>query len=408
MGTTTMGGSSDRLALRPIHPFPARMAPDLVLERLGEIGENSRVLDPMAGSGVVLRQAIELGHEAVGFDLDPLAVLMARVWTTPISEKNLDNWAACVVGEARATNASAVELDWMDAEEETRSFVDYWFGPSQRADLRQIAFVLSRLGQGDCTEDSASLDLIRLALSRIIVTKEPRASLARDTSHSRPHKVLEDSDFQVFPAFVRSIHLLKRWLAEHPPSGAAEVESGDARRLETVGTGTVDTVITSPPYLNAIDYLRGHRLALVWLGHGLKQLRRIRSSSIGAERGPDDPKVRTLFSRIREAMGNLEEMPNRYRLMIERYAEDLYRMTSEIARVLRPGGTATLVVGNSCLKGTFIENSAGVIEAAIMVGLTPTHVCERALPDNRRYLPVTKEGQLGRRMRTETICSFAR
>ena len=238
------------------------------------------------------------------FDLDPLAVLMARVWTTPISEKNLDSWASCVVGEARATNASAVELDWMDAEEETRSFVDYWFGASQRADLRQIAFVLSRLGQGNCREDSASLDLIRLALSRIIVTKEPRASLARDTSHSRPHKVLEDSDFQVFPAFERSIHLLKRWLAEHPPSGAAEVESGDARRLETVGTGTVDTVITSPPYLNAIDYLRGHRLALVWLGHGLKQLRRIRSSSIGAERGPDDPKVRTLFSRIREAMGN--------------------------------------------------------------------------------------------------------
>ena len=74
------------------------------------------------------------------------------------------------------------------------------------------------------------------------------------------------------------------------------------------------------------------------------------------------------------------------RLMIERYAEDLYRMTSEIARVLRPGGTATLVVGNSYLKGTFIENSAGVIEAAIMVGLTPPDVCERALPDNRRYL----------------------
>ncbi len=403
-----MAGSFDPLTLKPIHPFPARMAPGLVLERLGEIGENSRVLDPMAGSGVVLRQAIELGHEAVGFDLDPLAVLMARVWTTPISEKNLDRWAARVVREARATDASAVRLDWMDAEEETRSFVDYWFGALQRAELRQIAFVLSRLGQGHRREDTASLDLIRLALSRIIVTKEPRASLARDTSHSRPHKVLEDSDFQVFPAFERSIRSLQRRVAEHPPSGAADVESGDARRLEAVGNGTVDAVITSPPYLNAIDYLRGHRLALVWLGYELKQLRRIRSSSIGAERAPDDPNVSTLFWRIREAMGSLEELPNRYRLMIERYAEDLYRMTSEIARVLRPGGTATLVVGNSCLKGTFIENAAGVTEAARMVGLTPTSVYERALPDSRRYLPITKEGQLGRRMRTETICSFVR
>ena len=107
-------------------------------------------------------------------------------------------------------------------------------------------------------------------------------------------------------------------------------------------------------------------------------------------------------------MGKLEELPNRYRLMIERCAEDLYRMISEITRVLRPGGTATLVVGNSCLKGTFIENAAGVTEAARMVGLTLTSVSERALPDNRRYLPVTMEGQLGRRMRTETICSFVR
>ena len=403
-----MTGSSKRAALKPIHPFPARMAPGLVLERLGEIGENSRVLDPMAGSGVVLRHAIELGHEALGFDLDPLSVLMARVWTTPVSEKNLDKWTTRVDGEIRATNTNGITLDWMDADEETRSFVDYWFGISQREDLRRIAFVLNRLGQGECREDAASLDLIRLALSRIIVTKEPRASLARDTSHSRPHKVLENSEFQVLPAFEQSIRSLRRRLAEQPPRGAADVEPGDARSLETVGNGTVDAVITSPPYLNAIYYVRGHRLALVWLGHGLKQLRQVRASSIGAERAPDDPKAIRLFSRIRQAMGDLEQLPKRYCLMIERYAEDIYRMTSEIARVLRPGGTATLVIGNSCLKGTFIENAAGVAEAARMVGLTQTRVLERALPDNRRYLPVTKEGQLGRRMRTETICSFVR
>lgn len=401
-----MTGNLDPAAMRPIHPFPARMAPDLVLERLRDIGEKRRVLDPMAGSGVVLRQAIELGHEAFGFDLDPLAVLMARVWTTPVSDANVDRWASRVIREARTIDSRAVRLDWIDTEEETRSFVDYWFGSSQRDDLRRIAFVLSRFGRGDGKADAASLDLIRLALSRIIVTKEPRASLARDTSHSRPHKVLEKSDCLVFPAFEESIRFLQGRLAKHPPGRAGNVEAGDARRLDVVGNSSVDAVITSPPYLNAIDYLRGHRLALVWLGHGLKGLRRIRAASIGAERAPDNPKTRTLFSRIRGAMGNLEDLPSRYCWMIERYAEDLYRMTSEIARVLRPGATATLVVGNSCLKGIFIQNAAGVTEAARMVGLTPTSTCERELPDNKRYLPVTNEGQLGRRMRTETICNF--
>lgn len=400
--------SSRSPELKPIHPFPARMAPSLVLERLGETGKNSRVLDPMVGSGVVLRQAIELGHEAVGFDLDPLAVLMARVWTTPISEVNLQKWVDRVSGEAQATKSSTVTLDWIDGDDETRSFVNYWFGESQREDLKRIAFVLSKFGCGECKEDAVSLDLIRLALSRIIVTKEPCASLARDTSHSRPHKVLEKSDFAVFPAFERSIRFLRKRLAEHPPSGVAWVETGDARSLVAVGNGTVDAVITSPPYLNAIDYLRGHRLALIWLGHGLKELRRIRSCSIGAERAPDDRSVHTLFSRIEEAMGNLKQLPNRYCLMIERYVEDLYRMISEVARVLRPGGTATLVVGNSYLKGTFVRNAAGVTEAAKMVGLTPTCVSERVLPDSRRYLPITKDGQLARRMRTETICRFVR
>ncbi len=394
--------------LKPIHPFPARMAPGVVMDRLAELREGSRVLDPMAGSGVVLRHAIEFGHQAVGFDLDPLAVLMSRVWTTPISENQLDVWADRVLREAQTTKERTTRLDWIDGDEETESFVEYWFGESQRAELRQIAYVLSRYGSGDCKEDAASLDLIRLALSRIIVTKEPCASLARDTSHSRPHKVLESSPFEVIPALDRSIRMLRKRLIGQPPSAAAGVEPGDARNLGTVGTRSVDAVITSPPYLNAIDYLRGHRLSLVWLGHGLKELRRIRSSSIGAERGPDDRNVHHLFSRMKQTMGDLAQLPSRYRLMIDRYVEDLYRMMSEVARVLRPGGTATLIVGNSCLKGTFVRNAAGVAEAAKMVGLVPTKTFERTLPDSRRYLPVTKGGQLGRRMRTETICDFCR
>ena len=404
----TVMASSRAPALKPIHPFPARMASGLVLERLGQIRENSRVLDPMVGSGVVLRQGIELGHEAIGFDTDPLSVLMARVWTTPISEERLDRWVDRVIVDARATDASSVRLDWMDADDETRAFVEYWFGKEQRQDLRRIAFALNEFGRGKCLEDAQSLDLIRLALSRIIVTKEPCASLARDTSHSRPHKVCEESDFQVFPALERSIRFLRKRLTEQPPNGSANVELGDARNLVSVGNGTVDAVITSPPYLNAIDYLRGHRLALVWLGEGLGKLRRIRSTSIGAERAPDDRRGIELFARIKWVMADVERLPRRYRRMIERYAEDLYRMMSEISRVLRPGGTATLVVGNSCLKGTFVRNADGVAEAARMVGLNPTGMSERELPDRRRYLPVTRGGQLGRRMHTETICGFVR
>ena len=394
--------------MKPIHPFPARMAPNLALERLEHLARKSRVLDPMAGSGVVLRQAIALGHEAIGYDMDPLAVLMARVWTTSVEDKHVEEWATRLINEARTTDPSSVRLHWMDEDPETTAFVEFWFAETQRAELRQIAFVLDKYKSGRNTEDAAALDVLRLALSRIIVTKEPCASLARDTSHSRPHKVRDTSNFEVFPAYERAVHLLRKRIKDNPIGAITTVTAGDARRLVVIKDGIIDAVLTSPPYLNAIDYLRAHRLALVWLGHRLDKLRGIRSNSIGAERAPDHDGVNKLYRRIREAMGSFDQLPRRYRLMIDRYAGDLYQVMSEITRVLRPGGTATFVIGNSCLRGTFVRNAMGLAEAAAMTGLTPTTSSERRLPDNRRYLPMPTGGSLSKRMRTETVCTFVK
>ena len=77
--------------IRPIHPFPARMAPDLAVAELRSLRPGSVVLDPMSGSGTVLRQAADLGHRPIGFDLDPLAVLMTKVWTTPVDDGAVGN-----------------------------------------------------------------------------------------------------------------------------------------------------------------------------------------------------------------------------------------------------------------------------------------------------------------------------
>lgn len=81
---------------------------------------------------------------------------------------------------------------------------------------------------------------------------------------------------------------------------------------------------------------------------------------------------------------------------------------SEVARVLKPKGKAIFVVGNSCLKGVFIQNSNGVVRAASMVGLRMVHQVERELPTQHRYLPMPANTvePLGKRMRTETILTF--
>ena len=62
---------------------------------------------------------------------------------------------------------------------------------------------------------------------------------------------------------------------------------GDARRVD-MRDGSADMVITSPPYLNAIDYMWCSKFSLVWMGHAIGRLRRIRMGAIGTEVGMYD------------------------------------------------------------------------------------------------------------------------
>ena len=387
-----------------IHPFPARMAPELALQALEQIAAGGVVVDPMMGSGTVIRQASDLGLQAIGFDLDPLAVLMSRVWTTRIQDDRIGSLYAEAAKMALATNPDDVELPWIDGDEETRNFIAYWFGKPQVSDLRCWAAALQKLSDGATAEDTAALDVIRIALSRIIVTKEQCASLARDTSHSRPHRVALQSNYCVNQGLERSLKIVRKRLVSAPPAGSAVVGLGDARSL-TLADHTADAVLTSPPYLNAIDYMWGHRLSLVWLGHRLSELRIIRSTSIGAERGPEAGNP--AHKEVRAALGDLAALPRRHLAMVDRYVTDVMTLAGEIRRILKPGGTTTLVVGNSCLKGVFIENSAAVSKALELQGMTFVEQSVRLLPAQNRYLPTNEGSSLAKRMREETVLKWA-
>src|SRR5438105_15609569 len=89
------------LGRSPIHPFPARMSPGIALEALGGSNAPLRVLDPMAGSGTVLAVARANGHRAFGADLDPLAVLLTRVWTRTVNADVVHDMATEVLNRAR-------------------------------------------------------------------------------------------------------------------------------------------------------------------------------------------------------------------------------------------------------------------------------------------------------------------
>ncbi|MGH3085711.1 MAG: hypothetical protein ACRDSJ_00150 [Rubrobacteraceae bacterium] len=372
------------------------------MEELASFPPGSLILDPMAGSGTVLRAAAEQGHEGLGFDLDPLAVLMAKVWTTHLNPEKLCDEARQVAVRAQDMGSEDVALPWMD--EETSEFVEYWFGTRQRSDLRKLAHVLQEA-------EGPTGDALRIALSRTIITKDRGASLARDVSHSRPHRVRDDNDFEVFDEFLRSASRLARLMGGQQLPGAVQMYRGDARKLTEVNTAFADAVITSPPYLNAIDYMRGHRMSLVWLGYRIGDLRAIRSDSIGSERAPHPEADLTLAELLASSLGSLDSLPRNVRRMIDRYVLDLIGTISELHRVLRPGGKAILVIGNSTLRGVFVRNAKAVAAIAERVGFELVRETERELPPSRRYLPPPKgsgDSFFEKRMRTETVLTYAR
>jgi DNA modification methylase len=386
-----------------IHPFPARMAPEIALNRLQNLPQDCVILDPMSGSGMVLGTAAKLGLFAFGYDLDPLACMISRVNGTELNEQNVRYACNKLLTLCHTVDPEDIRLDWIDQDSETRDFIDFWFAPKQRGQLRALSHLL--VAQ-PFLANARILDVLKIAVSRLIVTKEPKASLARDTAHSRPHKTITDNNFDVFEALPSSLEHVLKALNPGCIKTNAKVYRGDARRMGRIRDGSVDCIVTSPPYLNAIDYMRGHRLSLVWWGFGMSPLRRIRARSVGTEIA--HPKVAVeLDSFFRELHFSID---NRQRNILRRYYYDLREITHEAFRVLRGGGTATYIIGDSRIKGHDIKNSTLLIQAAEECGFRLEGQFIRDIPENKRYMPMVRSGtsNLSKRMRSEHVITFAK
>lgn len=389
---------------RSVHPFPARMAAAIPWEELStEHGQRLRVLDPMAGSGTTLAVARALGHRAIGFDTDPLAVLIAQAWCEDIAAAQLRSRARSVLKRATAAVAKMRAKDAFpkDADEETRRFALYWFNLQNRKELRALADAIAGV------RDARLRVLLQCAFSRLIIAKQAGASLALDLAHSRPHRVLSK------PTIVRPLSAfldeVERVCAASPFEGTSEapravVRRGDARELP-LKNDSVDVVITSPPYINGIDYQRTTKFSLVWFGFSVRDLRDVRSRNVGTEAGGRSVEMTAGQERALRAMGAIGRLPPRVVRILSKYVRDMDRAICEIARVLTPGGRAVIVIGDSTIQSAYVRNSKALLALAESAGLETVRVRRRRLPPNRRYLPPPRrqDESLDGRLRTEAI-----
>jgi DNA modification methylase len=398
----------ETLGRNPIHPFPARMAPGIALDALGESKKPLTVLDPMAGSGTVLAVARANGHRAVGVDIDPLAVLLAGVWTRTVDARRVNDKATQVLDRAKAVFRSLPSRQAypVGSDSETRRFIRYWFDDYARRQLASLSTAIHRV------HDEATRDVLWCGFSRLIITKSAGASLAMDLSHSRPHREFTNAPVKPFNRFLSAVHTVASNCPQ-PGSGplgpSTLVKCGDARKLD-IKAGSIDLVLTSPPYLNAIDYMRCSKFSLVWMGHNVDELRQIREQSVGTEASSEEAKDATWVKLLIKQLKLNPALSSRDHDLLAQYIWDMGQALAEVSRVLRTGGRAVYVVGDSTVRGTFIRNSSIVAAVAAENGLTLHSRQSRALPANRRYLPPPKRdgstAAMDARMRREVVLVF--
>jgi hypothetical protein len=400
----------DALGREPVHPFPARMAPGIALRVMSDF-DKSRVLDPMVGSGTVLALARAQGHSGIGFDVDPLAVLISKVWTTTHDVDGIRERAHRVLDDAVSDfrHLSVGEAYPVGADDETCGFIRYWFDGYAR---RQLVCLASKIRSLRC---EITRNALWCAFSRLIISKQSGASRAMDLSHSRPHRVFETAPGKPFNKFLDSVerviaNVIDQRTRDRGPQ--TNIKLGDARELKLPDC-SIDLVLTSPPYLNAIDYIRCSKFSLVWMGHNIGDLRQVRSESVGTESASESPiDDNPEIQRIVEAVSLRPKLQRRNERILGKYIDDMRKAISEAGRVLANGGKAIYVVGENTLRGTYIRTAAIVTKLAELAGLSLSERRIRTLPANRRYMPPPSAGYTGgaieARMRREIVLTFVK
>ena len=319
-----------------LHTYPARMHPAtarVLIQALarGPGGARAAVLDPFCGSGTTLVEARAAGLFALGTDLNPLAVAIARTktWTAPRARiRQLTEIGAAIAAEALAEGKAARRAGHRaaplrrvgpDPAGRDRALSE-WFPPHVRRELESLAALIDETG-----EDEAELaTLLRVVLSSILYKVSLRAS---DTDPRRvTRQVARGAAARLFGARIELLGAGLEQLARAASGPMPRCEVGDARRLGRLAPpGRTDVVVTSPPYAGTYDYAAVHGLRMLFLGFDPRGLER---GEIGARtRFRGDPGRRT------QALGDT--------------VRDMGAVLGEVARALSPGGVAALVVGDS-------------------------------------------------------------
>jgi DNA modification methylase len=320
------------------HAYPARFHPLLCRRLLAAHPASATVLDPFSGSGTTLVEATVRGCLACGSDINPLGVELGWLKTGPFSDGERAQL------RVRALAVADRSRDRVRRRARTHSSGEQYDDPRRYAPhvFRELVGLREVIG----TEREAPLRRALLLVLSAILIKVSRQRAVTDGA------VVERAIGKGLPTRLferKALELVARLdeLANAIPAGTPQpqLRRADARALGHVANASVDVILTSPPYLGTYDYAEQHAQRLGWLGLDPKVIRQL---EIGARRHSTRDPGQALL----------------------RWQSDVDDFVAEFARVLRPGGVAYLVIGDSAMGDQVVAGDVAIRAAAKRAGLS--------------------------------------
>ncbi len=306
-----------------LHPYLGKFIPQLVEVLLHRyVPKGGRVLDPFAGSGTTLVEALESGRDATGGDIAAFNCLLMRVKTARYNEFTLEKELrdACArLGRTCPTPPGDSRSDCPLVVGDTATgYVAEWYAPRAAVELLAWRALL---------DDYEHADVMRVVLARaarsarqtrhfdLEFPRSPQRGPYWCHKHRRECRPVERAEHFLRRYALDTLARIKTFARIRGRDKEAQVLHGDARELDW--GGPYDAVVTSPPYPGLIDYHEQHRYAYELLG-----LDDLREREIGAA-----------------ASGTS-------RAAISAYEEGVAEVLKNAATALRPGAPLLVVVND--------------------------------------------------------------
>ncbi len=305
--------------------------------------EGDLVLDPFTGCGTLNVEASLMGIRSVGVEVNPLLAMVSRVKVRALSMDSSEiSRLISRVEEELNSRPTASE----GSVEEVLSRLPERLASRVRRD--SLAVVARIMEVSQALEDRDLSDFLKVPLAywmRSMLTKQsPEKVVATYLDHLRRMGFA-----------LRFLQLYKESVRPIEPA-EAEVIRGDSTRLREVlrdvsreMRGPFDGVVTSPPYLTAIDYVGDQLYSLYVLGLISDHLA-VDRETLGSVRGSrsrewSESALDALPEDVRDFLLWLRQGRPKVSAALLRYFLGISRVFEELGEVLRPGGRVTWVIG---------------------------------------------------------------